>query len=199
MDLLETSILGDIKRRMNDTCSKQQTHFTFTKGVKLQNCHHHIPWWRERYDMLTHYLGTYLWQTCNAPTGSKTMDALWMKNNTWMELFEVFHLNLNNPWSTHLLDTLMDKWRWNPYLFKNSCMFFKGPSQIHHQHGKWTWISPHLIWMQPSFKLHMKLHMTELNTHRKGGARTCGGVLNRCYKDLVGHKDAPSCSPWITC
>lgn len=59
MDLLEANIMGDIKRRMNDTCSKQQIHFTFTKGAKLQkfNHHHHIPWWGEIYDMLTHYLG----------------------------------------------------------------------------------------------------------------------------------------------
>jgi hypothetical protein len=129
----------------------------------------------ERYDMLTHYLGTYLRQTCSAPIGSKTMDALRMKNNTWMELCEVFHLYLNNSWSAHLLNAFMDEWRWNPYLLKNSCMFFKGPSQTHpstwQMNMDFTTFNMSAAFLQAPYEVS---YDRLLSTHCKGGAQTCG-------------------------
>jgi hypothetical protein len=110
------------------------------------------------------------------------MDALRMKNNTWMELCEVFHLDLNNLWSAHLLDALMDGWKWNLDLLKNSCMFFKGPSQTHastqQMNMDFTMFNMSADFLQVPYEV--VYHGFELSTHCKGGAWTCSGVLGRC-------------------
>jgi len=110
------------------------------------------------------------------------MDAFQMKNNTWMELCEVFHLNLNKPWFAHLLGALMDEWKWNLNLFKNLCMFFKGPSQSHpstqQMNMDFTTSNMSATFLQVPYEI--AYYGFKLSTHRKGGARTCGGVLGHC-------------------
>jgi hypothetical protein len=66
----------------------------------------------------------------------------------------------------------MDGWKWNPNLFKNSCMFFEGPSQTHpstrQMNMDFTTSNMNAAFLQVPYEV--AYHGFELSTHCKGGA-----------------------------